>query len=152
MDLRFGSRLRLACSLLFRGILLGTCLFGSVRLGLGEWHYSAGMATGNIQLSLDYLTAAGEAYPWDFTFRTAQAIQLYELAKVSGNVAPVAAESLRLALIADPASAGLTSMLLGAQRAMGLCDAAAITAARMVRLAPKSQEALKLAAQPCEPK
>jgi hypothetical protein len=110
------------------------------------------MGARDVQLSLDHLTAAGEAYPWDFTFRTAQAIQLYELAKVSGNVAPVAAESLRLALIADPASAGLVSMLLGAQRAMGQCDAASITVARMVRLAPKSTQALNLAAQPCQPK
>ena len=125
-------------------------LYGMASLCLAEWHYARGMATHSAQDSLDHLTRAGEVYPASFVFRTAQANQLFALARKLDGVADVAAESLSRALAIDPSSAELMSKLLLAQRAAGHCEAAKITGERLLRLAPRSEKAKTIVALPCQ--
>lgn len=119
------------------------------RLGFAEYHYARGMAAGSVQESIDHLTLAGEFYPAAFTFRTAQARQLFELSRRLDGLAPAAGESLARAIAIDQASADLVSKLLAVEHALGRCDQAQITAARLMRLAPRSETARLLASQPC---
>lgn len=136
-------------SLGIRLAMATVCGVGCLRLAMAEIEYAQGMASRRAQSAIDHLTAAGGWYPWAFTFRTAQAMNLYKLAGRHAGAAPAAAESLRLAFIVDPASAELASKLHGAQLALGRCDEAKVTAAAMLRLAPKSEKAQILAAKSC---
>ena len=135
---------------MWRAGALAICLTGVIRLLLGEYHYSAGMAAPTVQESIDHLTAAGEAYPWHFRFRTAQAMQLFALLDRIPELAAPATISLALALAVDPGSAEQASKLLIAQRLRGDCDGAMATAAHLRRLAPRSEKAQRLLKSGCE--
>lgn len=135
--------------IMLRASLLLHCIYGCATLCLGELNYALGMAATEMQTSLDRLTRAGEVYPASFTFRTAQAKQLFELSRRYEGITGAAVESLRLALTVDPNSAELASQLLAGQRALGRCDEAKITAGRLARLAPQSDVVKGIVALPC---
>ena len=122
-------------------MLLGVAMLGCLRLCLGEYRYSIGMSATSVQTSVDWLTAAGEIYPWEFKFRSAQAMQLDALVRKVPAVLPLALQSLTLAVRADPTSADLVSRLYLAQRAAARCEDAVETGKWLIQLVPKSKQA-----------
>ena len=136
---------------MIRALLLAVALLGVGRLMFAEWHYARGMAAVDVQTSIEHLTRAGEVYPGSYTFRTAQAKQLFNAyMRHVPWIAPAAGESLRRAIAVDPRSVELVSMLLAVQRREGHCDDGEITAARLLRLAPRSERAKSVASMPCK--
>jgi hypothetical protein len=104
-----------------------------------------------VQRSLDDLKASGEWYPYDYWFRTAQANELYVL---SGDIPALtipAETAIGYALEVDSTQPELVAGLLVLQLRLGKCEEAAVTLARLVRLAPHSPKVQQLAAQdsPC---
>jgi hypothetical protein len=104
-----------------------------------------------VQQSLDDLKAAGEWYPYDYWFRTAQANQLYVLSADIPDLTVSAETAIGYALAVDSTHPELVAGLLVLQRRLGKCEEAAVTLARLVRLAPRSPKVQQLAAQdsPC---
>ncbi len=116
---------------------------------VAEREYALGMRAATPQASIDHLTAAGTAYPYEFKFRTAMPMQLFMFAGKVQGIAPVAAVLLGRALAVDPGSADLASKLALAQMAIGECPAAAESVAKMMRLVPNSAQAKRIAVLPC---
>ena len=101
--------------------------------------------------SLDELKAAGEWYPYDYWFRTAQANELYVLSATIPGLTESAETAIKYALAVDSTHPELVAGLLVLQRRLGKCEEARATLARLIRLAPASPKVQKLAAQdsPC---
>ena len=104
-----------------------------------------------VQRSLDELKAAGEWYPYDYWFRTAQANQLYVLSATIPSLTAPAEMAIGYALAVDASHPELVAGLLVLQRRLGKCEEARGTLARLIRLAPGSPKVQMLAAQdsPC---
>lgn len=104
---------------------------------------------GVVQRSLDDLKAAGEWYPYDYWFRTAQANELYVLSATIPDLTVPAETAIGYALAVDASQPELVAGLLVLQRRLGKCDEAAGTLARLIRLAPASPKVQRLLADPC---
>lgn len=160
----------------WRVCLLVFCLGFALRMSLAEIAYRNGMVSpptmmreiaaaekrgdhsaalalyfAMVQQSLDDLKAAGEWYPYDYWFRTAQANQLYVLSADIPDLTVSAETAIGYALAVDSTHPELVAGLLVLQRRLGKCDEARATLARLVRLAPHSPKVQQLAAQdsPC---
>lgn len=132
---------------------LGLIMLGAGRLCLGEWHYSRGMAARDPAVAIYHLSLAGEVYPASFTFRTAQARQLFMLFErnpaIGAKTLTVLRASLAAAVDVDRTAPDLVSMLVVVDRALGRCDLAEITARWLLHLAPRSEKAKTIASTPC---
>ena len=104
-----------------------------------------------VQRSLDELKAAGEWYPYDYWFRTAQANQLYVLSATIPSLTAPAEMAIGYALAVDASHPELVAGLLVLQRRLGKCAEARVTLARLIRLAPGSPKVQKLAALESNP-
>src|ERR1039458_6688504 len=160
----------------WRACLLIVCLGFALRLSLAEIAYRHGVVSppavmseitaadkrgdkdaalaiyfAEVQRSLDELKAAGEWYPYDYWFRTAQANQLYVLSATVPGLTVPAETAIGYALAVDSSQPELVAGLLVLQRRLGKCEEARGTLARLIRLAPGSLKVQKLAAQdsPC---
>ena len=112
MASRFACRLLAFLRLSWRVMLLAICLNFAGRLCWAEYQHAAGWRATTLQASLDGLTAAALAYPYQRRFRTGQAIQLFTMAKrVDGLIEP-ATISAENALALDPHSIELLSMVV----------------------------------------
>jgi Flp pilus assembly protein TadD len=105
-----------------------------------------------VQRSLDALKAAGEWYPYDYWFRTAQANEFYVLSATIPGLNEAAETAIGYALTVDSSQPELVAGLLVLQRRLGRCDEARGTLVRLMLLAPGSPKVQKLAAleSPCK--
>lgn len=103
---------------------------------------------GMIERSLNDLARAGEWYPYDFRFRTAQAGELYKLVAFFPDLAGASEQTIGYALLVDQNEAPLVAGRLIMQRRLGDCDGARLSEERLMRLAHRSEKALRLLASP----
>ena len=132
----------------WRVMLLAIFLLFAGRMCWAEYQYEMGIRTTSLQASLDALTAAALAYPYQRRFRTGQAIQLFEMAKrMSGLIEPATISAER-ALVIDPHFVDLLSRLILLKAAQGQCASA--ERSHLTRLAPRSKKVQSfLASNPC---
>jgi hypothetical protein len=117
----------------------------------GDKQAALALYFGVVQRSLDNLKAAGEWYPYDYWFRTAQANELYVLSATIPGLTEAAETAILYALMVDSSQPELLDGLLVLERRLGKCEEARSTLAQLIRLAPGSPKVQKLAALESNP-
>jgi hypothetical protein len=119
------------------------------RLIAAEISYEHGRATSHPQVKLDRLTDAAMWWPYERTFRTGQAMQLFDFAKYNGAFVQPAEVSLGLLMATDATSMEVLTALFGVKLFRGDCASVDILRKQILRIAGSNAAARMIANQEC---